>query len=168
MKFYIVAKKRLYFSFSLFVNLYFCYPFCFNHFTKKFMKSKFLKKIVFSTFCFTNNQYVFAKMSIINWLISSFDLLLVLLSILNFLSAAILVSLIDIVVEAEHILTLILLIFHINGQRSFHVLKIQIFFLECWCEVVANIFLFLLYFYLIKNVQMEETLFRHENDTFII
>ena len=66
--------------------------------------------------------------------------------------------------DVEHKLILILLIFQINVQRDFLVLKIYIFTFEFLDEVLINIFLFLLLMFLINNAQVEKKLFRHVNN----
>ena len=75
-----------------------------------------------------------------------------------------LVTLTYIMPEVEHKLILILLIFQINVQRDFLVLKVNTFISEFLDEVLINIFLFLLLIFLINNVKMEKKLFRHVNN----
>ena len=63
------------------------------------------------------------------WLISNFHFFLVILLLLNFLSAAKLVSLKKIVMVVEHMLILIPLIFHTNLRHNFLMIKTHTFFL---------------------------------------
>ena len=85
---------------------------------KNLLSQSFWRKLCFSACCLTHNLYISAKLSVVNWLISNFHLLLVALLILNFLTAAKFVSLINIELVVEHILILIPLIFHTNVQNE--------------------------------------------------
>ena len=69
------------------------------------------------------------------------------------------------IMVVEHILILVLVIFHINVQHDFQVIKIYTFLFESLDEVLLDIFLFLLLLFLIGNVQIEKKLFHHLDKT---
>ena len=63
MKFNLIIKTRLYFSFSLVVNFYACNPFSFYNFTPKIIKSKFLNRMCFTGILFYQQLIYFLEIA---------------------------------------------------------------------------------------------------------
>ena len=130
MKFYVVGKRRLYLYFSLFVNLFSCYPFCFNYFTKKFIQvfeeNAFFHNLFYQQLvCFckiVRHKLPYFKLPFIISFLADFKLLIC--SEFNKYSCGGWAYIDLNTLNLSHKCTVRL-----------SCLKIQTFFPECWCEV---------------------------------